>query len=109
MTYTKILWIDDNQDAHTFLFGELMRKYKTQICAPNTNALALERAKDGWDIVFYDIGMDNRQYDLPVARKLRESVSPAPFIGVTYNPLSFYGDFKENFDDLVQSDKLSTL
>ena len=107
MSDTRILLIDnEDMDIHRFLVEGLMGNYQVKIYTAHTIEHALERVKDRHNIIFYDIGMDSDD-DLPVARKLKEYAGSTPFIGTTFNPLVYYADVKEYFDDLVQTDLLT--
>ena len=104
MTKTRILWINDNRDSHTYVVGRLLEEYDTEIYMPDNNADALRLAQDGWDIAFYDMGMDegNGIHNMPVASRLRELLGDAVFVGVSMDT-SAYTDFTEYFDEIEDS------
>lgn len=103
MSLTKILWINDEPECNMYLFSQLLNNYDLSLYVCKTNQEALIKAKDSWDLVFYDIGMDNghTHYDLPIAKRLREMISPSPFIGGTLMPRCFYKNYSEFFDEII--------
>ncbi len=109
MPETRILWVEDTWRDHPDLIKDLLRNYHVCLNAAETNESGLQRARENrWNIVFYDIGMDDIAPGdvLPVANKIRRLVRPAPIIGITYNDASFYSRLKGNFDDIIQSGML---
>lgn len=105
MSKTRILWIEDEPDTVCSVVTGLLLDYKVDIYMPNNNSRALELAKDRWDLVLYDVGMDRSRtgYDLPVAEKVKQFIGNSiPFIGTTFNPTGRHSDYKEIFDGLIQ-------
>lgn len=113
MSLIKLLWINDEPECNLYLFSQLLNNYDISIYACKTNQEALIKAKDSWDVVFYDIGMDNghSHYDLPIAKKLREMVSPSPFIGGSMIPLGFgfHKNYNDYFDDCIEFGRFDEL
>lgn len=112
MPTTRILWINDTPDSD-WVVKRLEHDYDVKLETALTNQEALERAKDSWNISFYDIGMDPGSkiawdMDLPVARKLREILGKnTKLIGASAQPVGFYKERKEYFDDIVDTVDIS--
>ena len=116
MAATRILWVDEDALAHyDYYFDKLVKDYKVSLHCSPTNEDALREAAMGWDMVFYDIGMETRLdkgnfvpigCHLDIVEKLRQAGEGAIFIGTTFAPTSFYSQYKRYFNEIIDSSRI---
>lgn len=104
MKLTRILWIDDFPGEKEFALGNLVIDYQVDLKMAITNSDALEKIKDPWDIVFYDLGMDPgyTQGDMQFVRKIRTAIGETPLIGTSLTGNWFYG-IGDDCDQIIES------